>query len=156
MTGSPRGLKLGAAGDSRRATVRRRKQLVTVSLAHRYDGAIVTEVVMRLKGFVVCNDAWGPSPDVVDLQGVRELAAIFNLDPAEVQKRYYPKAGLYYGTELVAVLRTFQGELRTDQEGTVLVLDTGAVLGPADLDAYQVVHATGSEMAWAAGGPGRE
>ena len=109
------------------------------------------------------NEAWLKKDSILTLEDARALAVFHGLDPMEVQRRYVSKRlGFYYGKTCRAEARILSGELRSDVTGLnvtigerALVLENGTVLGPEDLDAYQVVHATGKEMAWAAGISGK-
>jgi hypothetical protein len=116
---------------------------------------------MKLRVFICMNEAWLKKDSVLTLEDARALAVFHGLDPMKVQRRHVSKRlGFYYGKTCIAEARILGGQLRCDAACSsygqpVLVLENGTALNPEDLDAYQVVHATGKEMAWAAGISGK-
>ena len=113
---------------------------------------------MRLKTFVCVNEAWARKGLILTIKDAEDLAIVHGLDPLKVRRASGSQGlGFYYGRTCIARARMVSGELQDDVAGAspgkpLLVLDNGAVLGPEELDGYDIVHAKGSEMIWARGG----
>ena len=117
---------------------------------------------MKVRCFSCVNEGWIRKDIILTFKDVEDLAIVHGLDPLKIKERHGSKGlGFYYGSTCIAQAKILSGELRTDVEGSgpghpVLVLENGAALGPDELDGYTIVHAKGSEMIWARGGPEEE